>query len=186
MLGLLSLTARPTGCACNVDANCATGLVCNGRTCQALRKRGEFCVRDTDCGSDATGAMVCLPSKNWCGPLAVGSFCDDFNLDCLSGICSLGKCSTGKAVSQVRRQNCKAGLVCNTVAGTCGAKLADGQPCLRNVECQNQCNSFSGTCKLERWEPFAPLPIPTVTAVRVWLRRLWRRRQDLPDRWICT
>lgn len=91
-----SVTARPSGCACSVDADCATGLACNGRTCQALRKRGEFCVRDSDCGSDASGSMTCLPSKNWCGPLAVGSFCD-FNLDCLSGICSVGKCSTGES-----------------------------------------------------------------------------------------
>lgn len=143
-----SLSVRPSGCACSVDADCATGLVCNGRTCQALRKRGEFCVRDSDCGSDASGSMTCLPSKNWCGPLAVGSFCD-FNLDCLSGICSVGKCSTGESGQPCAiDRNCKAGLVCNTVAGTCGSKLADGQPCLRNVECQNQCNSFSGTCKL--------------------------------------
>jgi hypothetical protein len=91
---VLSLMARPSGCACTVDGDCATGLKCNGRTCQALRKRGEFCVRDSDCGSDATGSMTCLPSKNWCGPLPIASFCD-FNLDCLSGICSLGRCSTG-------------------------------------------------------------------------------------------
>jgi hypothetical protein len=144
----LSLMARPSGCACTVDGDCATGLKCNGRTCQALRKRGEFCVRDSDCGSDATGSMTCLPSKNWCGPLPIASFCD-FNLDCLSGICSLGRCSTGDSGQPCALdRNCKAGLICNTVAGTCGNKLADGQPCLRNTECQNQCNSFSGTCKL--------------------------------------
>jgi hypothetical protein len=39
-------------------------------------------------------------------------------------------------------------LVCNTASGTCGDKAADGQPCRRNSECQNQCNSFLGTCKL--------------------------------------
>lgn len=144
----VALPAKPTGCACTTDTDCATGLACNGRTCQALRKRGEFCVRDTDCGTDATGSMVCLPSKNWCGPLAVGSFCD-FNLDCLSGLCSLRKCSTGESGQPCEiDRNCKAGLVCNTASGTCGDKAADGQPCRRNSECQNQCNSFIGTCKL--------------------------------------
>lgn len=142
----LAFAARPVGCACTADADCATSLKCNGRTCQPLRKRGEFCLRDTDCGSDATGNMVCLPSKNWCGPLPIGAFCD-FNLDCLGGICAVGKCSTGESGQSCSvDRNCKAGLVCNTVVGLCGDKIADGQPCRRNVECNSRCNSFSGTC----------------------------------------
>ena len=71
-----------------------TGLVCNGRSCQPLRQRGEYCFRNSDCGSDMHGAMVCLPTKSWCGPLEGDYYCD-FNSDCLSGRCLGGLCTPG-------------------------------------------------------------------------------------------
>lgn len=139
---------RPVGCACTADGDCATGLVCNGRTCQKLRSRGEFCVRDTDCGSDMLGAMGCLPTKSWCGPLENDYPCD-FGSDCLSGNCSLGVCTSGAAGTSCGVDaDCTAPLVCNSVYGACMDKQPDGKPCLRNGDCQNQCNSFSGTCQL--------------------------------------
>ena len=140
--------ARPVGCSCTTDSDCTTGLVCNGRTCQKLRSRGEFCVRDTDCGSDMLGAMGCLPTKSWCGPLPDGYYCD-FQTDCLSGTCRAGSCTSGAAGSPCSLDtDCKGGLVCLTLPGLCGDKQADGLACKRNAECQNQCNSFSGLCTL--------------------------------------
>jgi hypothetical protein len=136
------------GCACSGDRDCAAGTKCNGRTCQKLRERGEFCVRDTDCGADLAGPMGCLPTKSWCGPLADGYYCD-FQTDCLSGTCRGGTCTSGGAGSACSLDgDCKSPLVCLTLPGLCGDKLPDGQPCKRNVECLNQCNSFSGLCTL--------------------------------------
>lgn len=144
----LALVSRPVGCACSVDSDCAMGLVCNGRTCQALRSRGEFCVRDTDCGSDMKGTMGCLPTKSWCGPLEDDYPCD-FGSDCLSGNCSLGVCTSGgTGTSCAVDADCAAPLICNTVFGVCMDKQPDGKLCFRNAECQNQCNSFSGQCLL--------------------------------------
>lgn len=140
--------ARPVGCACVADSDCSTGLKCNGRTCQPLRVRGEYCVRDTDCGSDMLGSMTCLPTKSWCGPLEGGHYCD-FNTDCLSGHCTLGYCTPGGSGAFCSSDtDCASPTVCSKVTGTCIDKQPDGKPCARNAECQNQCNSFSGICLL--------------------------------------
>lgn len=139
---------RPVGCACSADTDCAAGTKCNGRTCQKLRDRGEFCVRDTDCGGDLAGPMTCLPTKSWCGPLADGYYCD-FQSDCLSGTCRAGVCTSGGAGAPCAADgDCKSPYVCLTLAGTCGDKQPDGKACKRNAECENQCNSFSGLCTL--------------------------------------
>lgn len=144
----LVATGRAIGCACTSDAVCATGSKCNGRTCQVLRQRGEYCLRDRDCGSDMSGAMTCLPTKSWCGPLENDYPCD-FNSDCLSGKCSAGVCSTG-GVGTVcgSDRDCKSPYVCSGISGTCIDKQDDGAACTRNAECKNQCNSFSGRCTL--------------------------------------
>ncbi len=147
-LDCTATAARPIGCACSFDTDCAAGSKCNGRTCQKLRDRGEFCVRDSDCGADLSGPMNCLPTKSWCGPLADGYYCD-FQSDCLSGTCRAGSCTSGAAGSPCSLDaDCKSGLVCLTLPGLCGDKQADGVACKRNAECQNQCNSFSGLCTL--------------------------------------
>ena len=147
-LDCTATAARPIGCACIADSDCATGSKCNGRTCQKLRDRGEFCVRDSDCGGDLAGPMNCLPTKSWCGPLPDGYYCD-FQTDCLSGTCRAGSCTSGAAGSPCSLDtDCKGGLVCLTLPGLCGDKQADGLACKRNAECQNQCNSFSGLCTL--------------------------------------
>jgi hypothetical protein len=147
-LDCTAVVARAIGCACSSDKDCVAGTRCNGRTCQKLRQRGEFCVRDTDCGADMTGLLTCLPTKSWCGPLADGYPCD-FNADCLSGRCRGGSCSSGDTGSACAVDgDCNSPLVCLTLHGQCGAKQPDGQPCQRNAECQNQCNSFSGQCTL--------------------------------------
>lgn len=145
-LDCTAATARPVGCACAADTDCATGSVCNGRTCQALRARGEFCVRTSDCGSDIKGALRCLPTKSWCGPLEDEYPCD-FNSDCLSGVCTLGICASGATGARCGSDDaCAAPLVCSGVTGTCAEKQPDGKPCTRNAECQTRCNSFSGLC----------------------------------------
>jgi hypothetical protein len=137
---------RPVGCACGATADCATGLSCNGRTCQPLRQRGEYCFRDSDCGSDSEGAMRCLGTKSWCGPLDGGNYCD-FQSDCLSGKCESGLCTPGVAGGPCATDaDCAAPLVCSSIFKECRDKQADGVPCGRSVECQNQCNSFSGLC----------------------------------------
>lgn len=137
---------RVVGCACASDTDCATGLACNGRTCQLKRARGEYCFRDSDCGTDMLGAMRCLPTKSWCGPLENDYYCD-FNSDCISGKCQSGLCIPGGTSTPCRSDgDCRAPLVCSTVYGTCIDKQPDGKPCTRNAECQNQCNSFSGVC----------------------------------------
>jgi len=140
--------ARPIGCACTAKSDCATGLACNGRTCQLLRQRGEYCFRDSDCGSDANGSMICLPTKSWCGPLEGGNYCD-FNSDCLSGRCVSGLCTPGGAAAPCTSDSdCTAPLLCHAVLGKCLDQQPDGEPCSRNAECKNQCNSFSGSCML--------------------------------------
>ena len=147
-LDCTAATMRPVGCACSTDMECATDTKCNGRTCQKLRERGEYCVRDSDCGSDMLGAMTCLPTKSWCGPLPDDYYCD-FGSDCISGVCSLGICTSGELGTVCSSDaGCKDPLICNTVTGYCSDKLADGKPCRRNAECTNQCNSFSGVCTL--------------------------------------
>jgi hypothetical protein len=150
-LDCTTVAAKPVGCACKVDADCGGGAKCNGRTCQTLRARGEFCVRDSDCGSDMVGAMRCLPTKLWCGPLLDGNFCD-FDDDCVNGKCNeLGLCTSGEAGDDcVDDTGCKPGLLCHSVTYKCilQKSLMDGEPCLRNQECVNQCNSFSGRCLL--------------------------------------
>lgn len=141
-------TMRPVGCACTTNSECATGLACNGRTCQALRSRGEYCFRDSDCGSDPLGTLRCLPTKSWCGPLE-GDFYCDFNSDCLSGRCVAGACTPGGVEGPcMMDSDCKMGLLCSKIYSRCMEKQPDGKPCARNVECQNQCNSVSGICLL--------------------------------------
>ncbi len=139
---------RPVGCFCSADTDCASAH-CNGRTCQTLLMRGEFCSIDSDCGTDMLGAMICLPTKHWCGPLPEGSFCD-FQSDCLSGICNgMGLCSLGGAGGGCSKDtDCTAPLVCSMITFQCIMPQADGAECARNAECQNQCNSFSGLCML--------------------------------------
>jgi hypothetical protein len=142
-----SSAARPIGCACSSSSDCQSGLACNGRSCQPLRTRGQFCLRDSDCGSDADGAMTCLPTKSWCGPLSASHYCD-FNSDCLSGLCRAGLCHSGAVGEDCSKDSdCTAPIVCSTVSSKCVAKQPDGTPCTRNAECQNQCNSFSGVCQ---------------------------------------
>lgn len=139
---------RVVGCGCKADGDCGTGLKCNGRTCQPLRARGEYCFHDSDCGSDAMGAMRCLPTKSWCGPLDSDYYCD-FNSDCISGKCVGGVCIPGGTSTACRDDmDCKSPLVCSKIYGRCVDKQPDGTPCARNAECQNQCNSFSGVCTL--------------------------------------
>jgi hypothetical protein len=139
---------RPVGCACSATSDCAMGLACNGRTCQPLRERGEYCFRDSDCGSDMKGAMGCLPTKSWCGPLDGGYYCD-FHSDCLSGRCLAGLCTPGIAGGPCASDgDCAAPMVCHSIYKECRDKQADGTICGRNIECQNQCNSFSGLCTL--------------------------------------
>jgi len=139
---------RPVGCACSADGDCSTGLKCNGRTCQPLRQRGEYCIRDTDCGSDMLGSMTCLPTKSWCGPLEGGRYCD-FNTDCISGHCTLGYCTPGGGGAFCATDaDCASPRVCSSITGLCIDKQADGARCSRTVECVNQCNSFSGICLL--------------------------------------
>lgn len=139
---------RPVGCACAMDGDCATGLKCNGRSCQPLRQRGEYCFHDSDCGSDMSGSMTCLLTKSWCGPLAGGYYCD-FNSDCLSKRCVLGQCTPGGAAAPCSDDtDCAAPGVCSKLLGLCVDPQDDGQPCARNAECKNQCNSFSGVCTL--------------------------------------
>lgn len=141
-------SGRPVGCYCSADADCATGSKCNGRTCQVLSARGEFCTRDTDCAADAMGATRCLPTKHWCGPLADTYPCD-FGTDCTSGICSgLGVCTSGvMGTGCTKDSECATGTICYTLTATCVAPQPDGGYCLRNAECvNNQCNSFTGVC----------------------------------------
>ncbi len=139
---------RPIGCACTDDSDCHSGLVCNGRSCQPLRQRGEYCFHDSDCDSVMGVSMTCLPTKSWCGPLGGGTYCD-FNSDCLSGRCQAGLCSpSGPGAKCASDADCLAPQVCNQVLKHCVDPQPDGQPCARNVECQNQCNSFSGICLL--------------------------------------
>ncbi len=140
--------AHPVGCACAADAECATGLYCDVRSCQKLRVvRGDFCLLDSECGMDILGQMTCLPTKHWCGPLPDGSFCD-FNSDCLSLTCNgLGVCSSGgSGFTCTKDADCKSPLVCSLVTFQCITPQADGAECTRNAECVNQCNSFSGQC----------------------------------------
>ncbi len=139
---------RPVGCACTSDSDCDSSLKCNGRTCQPLRQRGEYCFHDSDCGSDMSGSMTCLPTKSWCGPLAGGHYCD-YNTDCLSGRCYAGLCTPGsRGAPCASDSDCTAPQVCGEIQKICISPQPDGQPCMRNVECINQCNSFSGVCLL--------------------------------------
>ncbi|MCS6914201.1 MAG: hypothetical protein RMK29_12875 [Myxococcales bacterium] len=148
-LDCLSVAQRPVGCACSSDMDCAMGLRCNGRTCQSLRARGEFCLFDADCGSDMMGPLRCLPTKSYCGPGPDGYFCD-FDDDCLSNNCNdAGICSSGAVGDDCFADaDCKGGTVCSFVTYKCINPQPDGAPCTRNRECQNQCNSFSGVCLL--------------------------------------
>lgn len=146
----LAASPRPVGCTCDTDGDCATGLRCSGgRTCQAPRARGEFCLFDADCGSDMVGAMRCLPTKSYCGPGPDGYFCD-FDDDCVSNNCNgLGVCASGAAGDDcVDDTSCKGTTICSFVTYKCVEPQADGANCTRNKECQNQCNSFSGQCQL--------------------------------------
>jgi hypothetical protein len=141
---------RPVGCFCSADAECAAPARCNGRTCQIPRARGEFCVHDTDCaGSDALGAIVCLPTKSYCGPGADGYFCD-FDTDCVNNNCNdLGVCTSGMAGDDCTSDaKCKAPTnICYGITFKCIAPLPDGSLCTRDAECATSpCNSFSGQC----------------------------------------
>lgn len=146
-LNCTAVSPRPVGCVCDSDAECQAGLRCNGRTCQSPRNRGELCRVDSDCGTDAMGAMTCLPTKHLCGPLPDDYFCD-FNTDCQSGNCNgVGVCTSGGMdVLCTRDAECAPPLVCSTINSRCIAPQADGGPCTRNAECVNQCNSFAGRC----------------------------------------
>lgn len=145
----LALGGRPVGCVCDADTDCASPAKCNGRTCQTLRARGEFCLFDSDCGSDAMGAMTCLPTKHFCGPLDIDYFCD-FSSDCLSGLCSgLGVCTAGVSnTGCTRDKDCTAPNLCSSITAQCVPPAVDGTACRRNAECQGgHCNSFSGLCQ---------------------------------------
>lgn len=142
--------ARPVGCFCDADADCSAPAKCNGRTCQELRNRGDFCLFDGDCGTDATGAMTCLPTKSFCGPLDNDFFCD-FASDCLSGICSsLGVCTAGQGNAGCTKDaDCTAPLICSTITGACQNPGVAGDRCTRNAECTGMpCNSFNGVCQV--------------------------------------
>jgi hypothetical protein len=143
------VASRPVGCFCAANSDCQSPLFCDVSTCQALRVRGEFCLLDDECGTDAMGAMSCLPTKHWCGPLADGTFCD-FNSDCISGVCNgQGQCTSGQAgFACTKDADCVSPLVCSLISFTCISPQADGAQCTRNAECINQCNSFSGLCTL--------------------------------------
>jgi len=94
-----------------------------------------------DASDECVTNLVCI--ENICSEkLADDESCDENKDHCESGFCILKDCSSGLDGQGCTAVNeCGADLIC--LESTCSAKLADGDPCGDNNDCE------SGSCILE-------------------------------------
>lgn len=131
------------GSACEVDAECLIGLECLNQQCRLLPSSGEACLsgRCADsayCDPLASDAGVCVTRR---GEMATcdGDECQSVLVcDVLSQRCLRREVGSGDICSP--SQTCPTNETCLGVsandAGTCGAPLAVGEPCISHRDCQ--------------------------------------------------
>jgi hypothetical protein len=137
---------KSLGDACTLGCECFSAKCeqvsynpLDGRTCQETVAVGEACNENNDCLSNNcpwAWSMTCALKANgepcgWEGtlginPLALGPE--------LSALCESGRCEFSSVTD---------------LFGTCAAKLADGETCVRAEDCESgSCNGwFSRTCE---------------------------------------
>lgn len=117
MVGVCEET-RPTGHPCTDDTNCDPGLTCTTaiETCEEAPAAGAPCAR---------------------GRCAIGAFCE-------SGTC-VAKRTIGATCDPALDESCVDGAFCSR-GGVCEADLADGETCMRTVECSSASHCNGGTC----------------------------------------
>lgn len=133
-----------TGAGCDTDAECLIGFHCLAQQCRVLPPAGDPCLLGQCAESaycDATASTdggVCVMRKGETAPCD-GDQCQPvLECDVLAQRCLRAEVSTGSACSP--SQSCPAPETCVGVtagdAGTCGAPLEEGQPCLNQTDCQ--------------------------------------------------
>lgn len=133
----------PVGAACELDADCLVGLNCVSQQCRLLPSSGEACLSGR-CGDSAycdvltADAGVCVTRR---GEMATcdGDECQAVLVcDVLAQRCLRREVGSGDACSA--SQVCPTNETCIGVsardAGTCGAPLAPGEPCVNHDDCQ--------------------------------------------------
>jgi len=129
------------GFDCN-EADCHSGLVCQGTTCGAPAAATESCASTRECAAP----LVCINGA--CGTrVALGAACTS-NESCGFGArCSASLCVAGTSACPASGPSCGSGYSCtDSAVFVCRSRGTTGATCAFNNECADGLLCLSGLC----------------------------------------